>query len=100
MKTITFNGNGDDFSAISEAQKWLDDNGYSYGSMCGDYPIAIARGVGIQIAKWRNISKYEKDNEIDGVIKSLDFRCGSVTIEFKDESLADQGLSYSSMIGE
>jgi hypothetical protein len=82
MKNLTFNGDGSDFSAGCEAEKWLRENGYSYGYMQGCSPRAIAKGD-IEIEKWRNISREEKDNVIDGYMDG-DPRSGPVFITIKE----------------
>ncbi len=70
------------FQSYYKACAWLDENGYSYGSMCGDMPIGIMKGDWV-IAKWRNLTSKEK-KELDGVIESDDFREGSVKITIYD----------------
>jgi hypothetical protein len=67
------------FASVRAAQSWLKDNGYSYGSMCGDMPIAIQRGEYSLPEKWRNINSRGLDL-IDGMIESSDFREGSVVV--------------------
>lgn len=75
-KTFTKKGT---FQSYYKACKWLQQNGYSYGSMCGKEPIGIVKGDVI-IAKWRNLSDKDK-LQLDGTMTSSDFREGSVTIE-------------------
>ena len=74
----TFNQTGT-FQAINKAEKWARDNGYSYGIMCRDMPIAIKKGPW-NIAKWKNLTGLER-LDIDGHITSRDFRNGPVTVE-------------------
>ncbi len=81
MTEIEFNQTGD-FSAVNAARKWLQDHGYSYGSMCMDMPIGILKGSWC-IAKWRNLTPKER-NQLDGKLISLDFRNGPVIIQLKD----------------
>lgn len=57
---------GPDFEAITKAEYWLKDNGYSRGSMQREAPIGIAKGS-VTIWKWRNISR-EEHKILDGVI--------------------------------
>jgi hypothetical protein len=59
-----FEGDGTTFSALYEAQKWLRDNGYSYGSSSIDSPIGVHKGD-CYISKWRNMTKKEQKN-LDG----------------------------------
>ena len=54
------------FMSYNAARNWCKPNGYSYGSMNGDNPIAIWKGE-CSISKWHNLSKEEK-NSCDGVI--------------------------------
>ncbi|GAB0154682.1 hypothetical protein [Marinobacterium sp. BA1] len=61
-----FNGNGDEFSAKYEAEKWLRENGYSVGSSSIDGPQGVVKGDAY-ISKWRNMTKREQ-NEMDGVL--------------------------------
>lgn len=77
----TFVNDGNDFSANRDARKWLDENGYSYGSMQGSSPIAIFKGDCI-IAKWRNLSTQDK-KLLHGTIESSDHRNGSVRVRIK-----------------
>ena len=74
----TFREEGD-FASVYKAEKYLKENGYSYGSMCGDEPIAIMKGD-VLIAKWKNLSTEER-RKIDGIMTSEDFRGGSVVVE-------------------
>lgn len=55
MKKV-FNGNGKDFSSFYKACNWLDENGYSHGSMQRGSPIGIKKGD-FDISKWRNLSE-------------------------------------------
>ena len=75
--------NPDEWNALSAAQKWLKDNGYSYAPMCGPEPIGIMLGD-FEIAKWRNLSTWER-KELDGMIVPLNggrFRGNSCTVKF------------------
>lgn len=78
-----FPHNGRTFGALSDAQKWLKENGYSFGVLCGSSPIAIKKGDYL-IAKWRNLSPKQQTQGIDGTITSDDWREGSVTVEIKE----------------
>lgn len=66
-----------DFEAFRDAESWLKENGYSWGSMQGDAPIGVMRGD-YDIAKWRNLSTREI-NALDGTITG-DKRNGPVTV--------------------
>lgn len=84
MKTIVFEIDRKTFSAIYKAQRWLKENGYSYGSSCGPMPVAVMRGEYRLPQKWRNMSPKERAF-VDGKIESLDFREGSVTVTLRDQ---------------
>ena len=73
---IEFNEPGT-FMSYHAACKWCSDNGYSYGSMDGDNPIAIWKGE-CSISKWYNLSKEEKGS-CDAVMVG-DMRDGPVSI--------------------
>ena len=70
-----FKNNGDDFSGYYDAGKYLDNNNYSNGTMCGDLPIAIVEG-NFSIGKWKNINP----GSINGIIISNNFRNSDVKI--------------------
>lgn len=78
-----FKNTGSDFAAYHNACKWLEQNGFSDGTMCGDRPIGIVKGD-CYIAKWRNLTSEER-NMCHGTMTSKDFRNGDVVIEIKDE---------------
>ena len=59
-----FTNNDGDFSAFTDACKWLQNNGYSYGSMQGCSPIGVKMGDH-DIGKWRNLSAQEI-GQLDG----------------------------------
>jgi hypothetical protein len=77
-----FPNTGEDFSGYDAARKWCEDNGYSVGSMQAGAPTGVAKGVGIQISKWRNLG--EDEELLDGKITGDNFRHGSVTLTLKD----------------
>lgn len=62
-----FKGDGSTFSALYEAEKWLSDNGYSYGPMSRQAGQGVLKGSGINIAKMHNLTKKEI-KELDGVL--------------------------------
>lgn len=56
------------FVAISEAEQYLRNKGYTIGIMCGDMPIGFAKTDKIDyIAKWRNISS-DDYQRLSGII--------------------------------
>lgn len=83
--TKTFSEPGN-FEALYSAQKWLEQNGYSFGSNCRGSPIGILKGDFI-IAKWRNLTKREID-QLDGELTG-DMRNGPVTIRLKAAPLRE-----------
>jgi hypothetical protein len=71
-----------DFQSLYAAQGWLHDNDYSYGSLCSPKPVGIMRnidGKSWKIAKWKNLTR-EEIRTLDGVMRSDDFRNGTVTV--------------------
>ena len=78
LKTLNFKENGT-FESLWAAEKWLTDNGYEYGSLCGSEPVAITKGGYDLPQKWKNFNSLEK-SLVDGVVLSTDFREGEVTI--------------------
>jgi hypothetical protein len=70
------------FKALYAAQRWLEENGYSYGPTCVMHPAPILKGDYV-IAKWRNLTKKEikaLDGWFDG-----DLREGPVVVQLKAE---------------
>ena len=80
MNKRVFNERGD-FQAFYAATKWLNELGYSYGSMQRDSPIGIKKGKYI-ISKWRNLSLKDIAN-LDGVITG-EKRNGPVAVTLYD----------------
>lgn len=81
MKTIKLNIEFSEqvpFSAYSAACAWLDERGFSYGSMSSPFPTAIKKGD-IEIARWKNLTDRERA-DVDGVIEG-EFREGPVSIK-------------------
>jgi hypothetical protein len=76
IKTVKFENKGT-FEAYYAACNWCNENGYSYGSMCGSEPIALWMGER-SISKWKNLSTKERAT-CDGVMMG-EFREGAVTI--------------------
>lgn len=71
------------FNSLHEAESWLLEQGYVYGSLCGDAPIAIRKGEDFSHydlpEKWKNFSDEDKAY-CDGVLVSQDFRNSPVTV--------------------
>jgi hypothetical protein len=70
------------FEAYYKAEKFLRDNGYSYGSSQGSAPVAIWKGD-CHISKWRGLSEKER-SECHGIITGQ-MRNGDITVNIKDE---------------
>jgi hypothetical protein len=83
MPSMTFKNDGTDFSAYHAAEKWLRENGYSYGSMQAGAPTGIVKGD-CAISKWRNIRQSEM-HLLDGQIEAGDPRNGDVVVTFKEQ---------------
>jgi hypothetical protein len=81
---LIFIGSGT-FEALNKAKDWCSENGYSYGSLQADAPIGFLKGD-FQIAKWRNLSKKERDG-LDGIMDApgRTYRTGPVTITLSNE---------------
>ena len=86
---IVFKGNGSTFSAKYEAEKWLKENGYSYGPSCVGGPQAVIKGD-YCISKWHNLSSKEK-SLVDGTLDAG--REGVATLRLK--SSHNQGFPKS-----
>ena len=71
------------FSSLYESESWLREQGYVYGSLCGDAPIAVRKGEDFSHydlpEKWKNFSDEDKAY-CDGVLVSQDFRNCPVTV--------------------
>ena len=69
------------FDAYYQAQSYLNDLGYSYGSLAvtSSPNVAVRKGEYDLHEKWHNLDK-EEITSIDGVIRSLDYREGQVTV--------------------
>lgn len=67
------------FNSLYAAESWLRQNGYSYGSLAGDSPVALFKGK-CYVSKWYNLSESEKKN-VNGLMTSKNFREGPVKIE-------------------
>lgn len=69
------------FDAFYQAQSYLNDLGYEYGSLAvtSSLNIAVRKGEYDLPQKWHNLDKKEIAS-IDGVIRSLDYREGQVTV--------------------
>ena len=87
MTEMTFDQTTD-FAAVNAARNWLQEQGYSYGSMCMDMPIGILKG-NWTIAKWRNLTAKER-KQLDGQLVSKDFRSGPVVVQLKDPATDEE----------
>lgn len=78
-----FKNTGETFSSLHAAEKWLRDNDYSFGPLCGPEPVGCVKGDAL-ISKWRNLSAEDK-TQMDCVITSSNYRNEDVYIHFKEE---------------
>ena len=69
------------FESLYAAERFAKDNGYNYGSLCGNNPVALVKGDYDLPQKWKNFNRLEK-NMAHGVMLSTDFREGEVTVVF------------------
>ena len=69
------------FDALYQAYSFLEEMGYSYGSLAvtSIQNVAVVKGEYNFHQKWHNLDK-EDIQKIDGVIRSFDYRNGKVTI--------------------
>jgi hypothetical protein len=81
MFTKTFSESGA-FQALYAAEKWLAQNGYSFGPSCAMHPMPVLKGDFI-IAKWKNLTKKEVA-QLDGKVEG-NMREGPVRIVLKSE---------------
>lgn len=79
--TKTFSEPGT-FKALYAAEKWLTENGYSYGPGSAMHPVPVLKGDFI-IAKWKNLT-HKEIAQLDGKITG-DFRDGPVRVTLKTE---------------
>ena len=78
-----FENDGTTFSAMYKAEKWLSDNGYSYGSTdIGSY-VPVIKGEYNIPQKYYNLSREDIKN-LSGVIHSSDYRDGDVEVRLFD----------------
>ena len=75
---LTFKEEGT-FQSLYAAHRWLDENGYQYGSNCAGQPVAITKGEYNLPQKIKNMNKIHK-LMADGWITSPDFREGEVVV--------------------
>lgn len=88
MKKITytkqFQPTGQTFGAMYNAQKWLSDNGYSYGSTSVGADVPVVKGEYDIPQKWHNLSKSDIEG-LSGVIHSIDYREGVVEVRLFEQ---------------
>jgi hypothetical protein len=77
--TRTFDFPGD-FTAFNAAVSFLRARQFSVGPLQGPDPVGILFGPQIVIAKWRHLSKAQRD-ALHGIITGADKRGGPVTVE-------------------
>lgn len=76
---IEFENTGQTFGAMYAAERWLYENGYSYGSTDRGSYVPIVKGEYNLPQKWYNLSKSDIEN-LSGVIHSTDYRDGKVEV--------------------
>lgn len=73
---------GEDFSALSEAENYLGNLGYTFGSMERGQPIGVHKDADY-ISKWTRMTREEQES-LDGVLTaSPSFRDGDVTLTLR-----------------
>jgi hypothetical protein len=92
-KEMTFNKpEGLTFGAMYQAEHWLKEHGFSYGSSdagrhgLGSNPVAIKKGPYDLPQKWHNFRKEDK-LRCDGVMIASDWREGDVRVILFQEKL-------------
>lgn len=83
--SVSFEGDGRDFSALDSAAKWCQQAGYSVGFLQANCPIGVKRGR-FAISKWRGLSESERLT-LDGALVG-DFRNGPVHLRMKPSDSA------------
>lgn len=63
---LRFPNDGEGFSGLHAAERWLEAHGYSVGSLQGPSPVGILHG-NYSISKWRNLNTAHR-KELDGTI--------------------------------
>lgn len=79
------------WTALEAARGWCRENGISVGQSCATGPSGLLFGKFDWIAKWRNLTKTERD-ALHGIM-SGDFREGPVVIILKDDVAIEHGLN-------
>ena len=86
-KVMRFENTGEDFSAMYQAQHWLHDNGYRYGSSDWSHYIPAMKGERYTLPqKLYNFDREDYDR-VSAVMYSLDYRDGWVEVW-----LVEQGM--------
>lgn len=84
------------FAALYAAEAWCQQNGISVGQSSATGPTGLLFGTYDWIAKWRNLTKAERD-ELHGTL-SGDFREGPVWIDLKEEAVEAHKQSIKALI--
>lgn len=80
VRSVTLHHTGEDFSAYNEAEKRLQQEGYTVGSMCYPQPTAAVKGIDY-VAKWKNI-RVQEWLKIEAMIVGDDYKTEDVTIHY------------------
>ena len=92
-KVMRFENTGEDFSAMYQAQHWLHDNGYCYGSSDWIHYIPAMKGDRYTLPqKLYNFDREDYD-QVSAVMYSLDYRNGWVEVW-----LVEQGMTVLDLV--
>lgn len=72
-----------DFAALTEAEKFITERGFSFGALQGAAPIAIMLGE-IHVPKWRYLG--EDVEWLHGRLDSDNWRAGPVTLSIRKDA--------------
>lgn len=79
-----FKGSDETFRAMWDAQRWLHEHGFSYGSTDGSPYCSIQKGEYTLPQKLYNFDREDKA-QLAGVMRSFDYRNGDVEIWLYEE---------------
>lgn len=92
-KVMRFENTGEDFSAMYQAQHWLQENGYRYGSSDWSHYIPAMKGDRYTLPqKLYNFDREDYD-QVSAVMYSLDYRNGWVEVW-----LVEQGMTVLDLV--
>ena len=92
-RVMRFENTGEDFSAMYQAQHWLHENGYRYGSSDWSHYIPAMKGDRYTLPqKLYNFDREDYD-QVSAVMYSLDYRNGWVEVW-----LVEQGMTVLDLV--